>query len=41
MELRPFALDDALLIFERDSGVNVSLDGKKTAALRLLAPRTV
>lgn len=41
MALRPFPLDGALLLFDRDSGTNVRLDGDETAALRLVAPRAV
>jgi MoaA/NifB/PqqE/SkfB family radical SAM enzyme len=41
MAYRPFPLDAALLLFDRDSGTNILLDGEETAALRLLAPRSV
>ena len=41
MALRPFPLDGALLLFDRDSGTNVRLDGDETAELRLVAPRAV
>lgn len=41
MALRPFPLDGALLLFDRDTGDNVLLDGPETAALRMRAPRSV
>lgn len=41
MTFRPFPLDGALLLFDRDSGDNVLLDGPETASLRLVAPRVV
>jgi MoaA/NifB/PqqE/SkfB family radical SAM enzyme len=40
MPLRPFPLDQALLLFDRDSGTNVLLDGPETAPLAMLAPRS-
>jgi MoaA/NifB/PqqE/SkfB family radical SAM enzyme len=39
--LRRFALDGALLLFDRDTGLNVLCDGPETAHLRQLAPRVV
>lgn len=41
MTLRSFPLDRALLLFDRDTGTNVLLDGPETATLRMLAPRSV
>ena len=41
MVFRAFPLDGALLLFDRDTGTNVLLDGPETAALRLLAPRSI
>src|SRR4051794_15491098 len=41
MSLRPFPLDAALLLFDRDTGTNVLLEGEETAALRMRAPRSV
>ena len=41
MPLRPFPLDEGLLLFDRDTGTNVLLDGPETASLRMLAPRSV
>src|SRR5688572_27464296 len=38
---RRFALDDALLLFDRDTGWNALCDGPETAGLRQLAPRAV
>lgn len=38
---RPFPMDGALLLFDRDSGDNVLLDGPETASLRPIAPRVV
>lgn len=34
-------LDGALLLFERDTGVNIKLEGEETTHLRRLAPRTL
>lgn len=39
--MRSFPLDGALLLFDRDSGKNILLDGEETAALRQLAPRAI
>lgn len=39
--LRPFTLDGALLMFDRDSGDNVLFEGEETAALRQRAPRSI
>ena len=39
--LRRFALDGALLLFDRDTGLNVLCDGSETAHLRQRAPRAV
>lgn len=39
--LRRFALDGALLLFDRDTGLNVLCDGPETAHLRQVAPRVV
>lgn len=39
--LRRFALDGALLLFDRDTGLNVLCDGPETAHLRQRAPRVV
>lgn len=41
VELRRFALDGALLLFDRDTGLNVLCDGPETAHLRQAAPRVV
>lgn len=41
MSFRSFPLDAALLLFDRDTGTNVLLDGPETAALRMQAPRSV
>src|SRR5215470_1323932 len=41
MAFRPFPLDAALLMFDRETGTNVLLDGPETAALRMLAPRSI
>jgi hypothetical protein len=41
MAFRPFPLDAALLLFDRDTGTNILLDGPETAALRMLAPRSI
>lgn len=38
---RRFPIDDALLLFDRDSGWNVLLEGEETRGLRMLAPRSV
>jgi hypothetical protein len=37
--LRPFPLDGALLMFDRDTGTNVLFEGEETAALRCPAPK--
>lgn len=39
--MRPFPLDGALLLFDRDTGWNVLMDGDETAALCMQAPRSV
>lgn len=39
--LRRFPLDGALLLFDRDTGLNVLCDGPETTHLRQLAPRVV
>jgi Radical SAM superfamily len=39
--LRRFALDGAMLLFDRDTGLNVLCDGPETAHLRQVAPRVV
>lgn len=39
--LRRFPMDGALLLFDRDTGLNVLCDGPETAALRARAPRVV
>jgi hypothetical protein len=39
--LRRFPLDGALLLFDRDSGLNALCDGPETAELRQIAPRVV
>ena len=39
--LRRFPLDGALLLFDRDSGLNALCDGPETAHLRQVAPRAV
>jgi hypothetical protein len=41
MSLRPFPLDGALLLFDRETGDNVLLEGEETASLRMRAPRSV
>jgi hypothetical protein len=38
---RPHPLDGKLLLFERDTGLNVLLEGEETAHLRRVAPRTL
>lgn len=38
---RPFPQDDKLLLFDRDSGLNVLLEGEETEGLRQTAPRTL
>lgn len=40
-EYRRFALDGALLLFDRNTGWNVLLDGEETSHLRQLAPRAI
>ena len=39
--LRRFALDGALLLFDRDTGLNAHCEGDETAELRQCAPRMV
>jgi MoaA/NifB/PqqE/SkfB family radical SAM enzyme len=39
--MRRFALDGALLLFDRDTGWNALLEGDETRALRMRAPRVV
>jgi MoaA/NifB/PqqE/SkfB family radical SAM enzyme len=39
--MRPFPLDGALLMFDRDTGTNVLFEGAETAALRQRAPRSI
>jgi MoaA/NifB/PqqE/SkfB family radical SAM enzyme len=39
--LRRFALDGALLLFDRDTGLTAICDGEETAHLRMRAPRVV
>lgn len=39
--MRRFALDGALLLFDRDSGLNARCEGPETAHLRQAAPRVV
>jgi len=39
--MRPFPMDGALLLFDRESGTNVLCDGPETAHLRQHAPRVV
>jgi MoaA/NifB/PqqE/SkfB family radical SAM enzyme len=39
--MRRFPLDGALLLFDRDTGVNALCEGDETAGLRQLAPRMV
>jgi hypothetical protein len=41
MVFRWFPLDAALLLFDRETGTNILLDGPETAPLRMLAPRSV
>lgn len=38
---QPHPLDGALLLFERDNGLNIKLEGEETAHLRRSAPRTL
>ncbi|QPC83693.1 radical SAM protein [Phototrophicus methaneseepsis] len=38
---RPHPLDGALLLFERDTGLNVKLEGEETTHLKRIAPRTL
>ncbi len=40
-KLRRFSMDRALLLFDRDSGLNALCEGTETAHLRLMAPRVV
>jgi MoaA/NifB/PqqE/SkfB family radical SAM enzyme len=39
--LRRFPMRDALLLFDRDTGLNVLCDGPETAGLRPVAPRVI
>ncbi len=39
--MRPYALDGALLLFDRDTGWNALMDGPETAHLRRVAPRVL
>lgn len=39
--MRAFPLDGAMLLFDRDTGWNVLMDGDETADLRMQAPRAV
>lgn len=39
--MRRFPLDEALLLFDRDSGLNILCDGPETAHLRQRAPRVI
>lgn len=39
--LRQFPLDGALLLFDRETGLNALCDGTETANLRQVAPRVV
>jgi MoaA/NifB/PqqE/SkfB family radical SAM enzyme len=39
--LRPFPMAGALLLFDRDTGLNVLCDGAETAGLKPVAPRVV
>ena len=39
--LRPFPMDGAVLLFDRDTGLNVLCDGPETAGLKAVAPRVV
>ena len=41
MTFREFPMHGAMLMFDRDSGSNVLLDGPETASLRPIAPRVV
>jgi hypothetical protein len=41
MAFRPFPLEAALLLFDRETGTNILLDGPETATLRMLAPRSI
>lgn len=41
LDWRPHPLDGALLLFDRDTGLNMRLEGEETAALRRVAPRTL
>jgi MoaA/NifB/PqqE/SkfB family radical SAM enzyme len=41
VHLRPFPMDGALLLFDRETGLNVLCDGPETAALKAVAPRVV
>lgn len=41
MAFRSFPLDAAFLLFDRDTGTNILLDGPETDALRMQAPRSV
>ena len=38
---QPHPLDGALLLFERETGLNIKLEGEETAHLQRLAPRTL
>ena len=41
MSLRELPMHGAMLLFDRDTGTNILLDGPETAALRPIAPRVV
>src|SRR5215813_3102257 len=41
MAFRTFPLDGAMLLFDRDTGLNVLCDGPETEPLRQRAPRVV
>ncbi len=41
MTFRPFPMHGAMLLFDRDSGDNILLDGPETTSLRPVAPRVV
>ncbi len=41
MSFRPFPMTGALLLFDRETGANLLMDGPETALLRPLAPRVI
>lgn len=39
--MRPYCLDGALLLFDRENGTNVLFEGEETATLEMVAPRSI